>query len=62
MHSHLLLNKYVIVLEDINIDLLKQYKQHVRDFVESMWSLTYFPRITKATRFSSANDNNSPSL
>ena len=62
LHSPLLLHKSVIVLGDINIDLLKQHKQYVRDFMETMQSLSYIPRITKATRFPSVNDNCSPSL
>ena len=61
LHSSLLLHKSVIVLGDMNIDLLKQHKQYVRDFMETMQSLTYIPRITKATRFPSINGNCPPS-
>ena len=62
LNSPLLRNKPVIVLGDLNIDLLKSYKQNICNFMETMQSLSYIPLITKATRFPNTEETGTPSL
>ena len=54
--------KSVIVLGDMNVDLLKYNSPHVVAFRDTMQSYSFFPIITKATRFPPPSSLAPPSL
>ena len=62
LQNDMLANKEIVLAGDLNIDLLKQDDSSMTDFVTSLQSLSFFPVITKPTRFPSGNQKGNPSI
>ena len=62
LNSNLLLNKRIIVLGDININLLMTNNVDVNSFSNELYSYNFVPAITKPTRFAPDSSDILPTL
>ena len=51
LNNKILLNKHVIILGDLNVNLLLSSSICINDFKNELYSYNFFPMITKPTRF-----------